>query len=404
MDRNRLEYAIVKYGTPLYVFDLDMLEEETERIRRGVGPDLELCYALKANPFLAEKMAELAGKLEICSMGEYRICKALEIPPEKFLISGVLKKEEEIEEILCEEGDRCIYTIESPAQFSRIGQWCETHKKKVTVYLRLSSGNQFGMDQRTLESLFRKKDLYPGLCIKGLHYFSGTQKRSPGQVEKELVMLDRCLNELENIAGEPIETLEYGPGIPVPYFTDQKDETDLFLQTIQSAAGNMRWKGQIVLEMGRALAAGCGYYLTQVLDVKKTEGTNYCIVDGGIHQINYDGQIRGMYRPHLKISPFYPEGKEEEWTVCGALCTAADVLVRKAFLKNLRPGSILIFERAGAYAMTEGMALFLSRELPAVAVYERKEGWRLFRDRTPVFPWNMEDKKTEEKEKNQWKS
>ena len=217
-------------------------------------------------------------------------------------------------------------------------------------------------------------------------------------------MLDRCLNELENIAGEPIETLEYGPGIPVPYFTDQKDETDLFLQTIQSAAGNMRWKGQIVLEMGRALAAGCGYYLTQVLDVKKTEGTNYCIVDGGIHQINYDGQIRGMYRPHLKISPFYPEGKEEEWTVCGALCTAADVLVRKAFLKNLRPGSILIFERAGAYAMTEGMALFLSRELPAVAVYERKEGWRLFRDRTPVFPWNMEDKKTEEKEKNQWKS
>ena len=70
MDRNRLEYAIVKYGTPLYVFDLDMLEEETERIRRGVGPDLKLCYALKANPFLAEKMAELAGKLEICSMGE----------------------------------------------------------------------------------------------------------------------------------------------------------------------------------------------------------------------------------------------------------------------------------------------------------------------------------------------
>ena len=97
MDRNRLEYAIVKYGTPLYVFDLHMLEEETERIRRGVGPDLKLCYALKANPFLAEKMAQLAVKLEICYMGEYRICKALKIPPEKFLISGVLKKEEEIE-------------------------------------------------------------------------------------------------------------------------------------------------------------------------------------------------------------------------------------------------------------------------------------------------------------------
>ena len=45
MDRNRLEYAIVKYGTPLYVFDLDMLEEETERIRRGVGPDLSQSFS-----------------------------------------------------------------------------------------------------------------------------------------------------------------------------------------------------------------------------------------------------------------------------------------------------------------------------------------------------------------------
>ena len=68
-----MEYAIVKYGTPLYVFDLDMLEEETERIRRGVGPELKICYAQKANHLLAQKLEKLAGTLEHHNKGTNRI-------------------------------------------------------------------------------------------------------------------------------------------------------------------------------------------------------------------------------------------------------------------------------------------------------------------------------------------
>jgi len=51
-----------------------------------------LCFAIKANPFLIKEMEKLVDRIEVCSMGEFRICKKLGIAPEKLFISGVLKK------------------------------------------------------------------------------------------------------------------------------------------------------------------------------------------------------------------------------------------------------------------------------------------------------------------------
>lgn len=57
----------------------------------------------------------------------------------------------------------------------------------------------------------------------------------------------------------------------------------------------------IVLEVGRAIAAACGTYVTSVVDVKHTNGVNIAIVDGGINQLVYAGQIMGTRIPYLKL-------------------------------------------------------------------------------------------------------
>ena len=116
----------------------------------------------------------------------------------------------------------------------------------------------------------------------------------------------------------------------------------------------------------------------------------YCIVDGGIHQIHYDGQIRGMYLPRIRVSPEKSQGTKREWTICGSLCTVNDVLVQRAEFTDLKAGNVLIFEQAGAYAMTEGMALFLSHELPQAVFYSKEMGWRLVREEQQTYEWNME--------------
>ena len=385
-----LEYGIANYGTPLYVFDLDEIVDTAVQLRKETEGIAQICFAMKANPFLVRQMAEIADRIEVCSMGEYEICLERQIPPRKMLISGVLKERRDLERVLKEQKGACIYSVESRNQFCCIAKWCHVHKEPVRVYLRLTSGNQFGMDEQMIKDLITVRQTCPFVKIEGLHYFSGTQKRSSDSFRKELRRIDQLLCEIEEEYGMTIPDLEYGPGIEMPYFEGQTDKRAEDLEVLCTTIREMKWKGRVTLEMGRYLAAPAGYYLTGVRDIKRNHQKNYCIVDGGIHQLHYDGQIKGMYCPHLQVSPQREPGDLQEWTICGSLCTENDVLVRNLHIQGLKYGDILIFHRAGAYAMTEGMALFLSHSLPKAATYSKQKGWRLIRAEQPTFLWNME--------------
>ena len=391
MRKEQLEYAAARYGTPLYIFDLDMLTEQTNRLRHAFGPGIGLCYAMKANPFLTAHMAEKADRIEVCSMGEFEICRKLQIPPEKLFISGVLKKKEDIFRILEFCQGRCSYTVESVKQLHYFVEWSDAHMVKLNLYPRLTSGNQFGLDADMLHSVINVVNMSPYLEIGGIHYFSGTQKRSLKQLEKEIAMLDEFLQNAREEWNADIPALEYGPGIAVPYFRGKEAQTygDEGLAGLKAAVGAMKWKGKVTIELGRAIAAECGYYLTQIRDIKKNGDTQYCIVDGGNHQINYDGQIKGMYEPYLQVIPEEQHGRERSWTVCGALCTVNDVLCSDVKLKGVQSGKVLAFERTGAYAATEGMSLFLSHPLPSVVTWQREGGWRLLRKQMDTYPLNM---------------
>ena len=391
MKREELETAILKYETPFYVYDLDILTQEMARFRKCLGEQIKICFAMKANPFVVKHMSELADRIVVCSMGEFKICKELGIAPEKLLISGVLKESKDLPEITEYWGTRSVYTAESFQQFQYLAEFSLKQSEEVHIYPRLTSGNQFGVNKEDICQMIRAKADYPMLHIDGIHYFSGTQKKNSKITMKELNLLDEFFEQLEKEEGFQVEALEYGPGVGVSYF--QGKEVPLFeeegLQEIASLVQNMKWKGTVTLEMGRALSALCGYYVTQIKDAKTNEGMNYCIVDGGCHQINYDGQIRGMYVPNIQIFPESNEGEEKEWTVCGSLCTFNDVLCSGFQAKDLSIGKFLAFERVGAYSSMEGMALFLSHELPGVVIYSEKDSWQEARKKTDTYQFNM---------------
>lgn len=391
MDMKFLRTGIEKYKTPLYVFNLDEMAETLLYFKQKFGSAVGICFAIKANPFLASQISEMVDRIEVCSMGEFEICRHLGIMPEKILISGVLKEKEDILKILNYYRGRCIYTIESLNQFNCLAGWCEENCEVIHVFLRLSSGNQFGMDEEMVRYILAVSSRYPFMKIQGIHYFSGTQKKSVEKIKKEVLYLDEFCRQLERTEGIFIQEVEYGPGIPVKYFQNQKDELELYLTEISRAIFDMKWNGNVILEIGRALVASCGYYLTKVKDIKKNNGRNYCIVDGGIHQIQYDGQIRGMYHPGLRVISGLESEEDQEWTICGSLCTVNDVLVRNIRLGDLKIDDVLIFEQVGAYAVMEGMALFLSHELPTVVFFSRENEWKLVRRKQSTYRWNMEE-------------
>ena len=88
---------------------------------------------------------------------------------------------------------------------------------------------------------------------------------------------------------------------------------------------------------------------------------------------------------------FLREEQHLDYTLCGSLCTHNDILIRKVRLPELQIGDVLAFYRAGAYSMTEGMALFLSRELPSVFLYSKQQDFKMIRNLTPTDPMNTPD-------------
>ncbi|MEG1896207.1 MAG: diaminopimelate decarboxylase, partial [Oscillospiraceae bacterium] len=128
-------------------------------------------------------------------------------------------------------------------------------------------------------------------------------------------------------------------------------------------------------------------YLSRVADIKNNNGTNYCIIDGGINHISYYGQTLAMKIPVIwQLNE--AQQSSETYTVCGSLCTTADVIVRKVPLSGLKIGDTLAFCNMGAYSITEGIYLFLSRRMPRVVLYSQKTGAVLARDYIETHTFN----------------
>ena len=53
-------------------------------------------------------------------------------------------------------------------------------------------------------------------------------------------------------------------------------------------------------------------------------------------------------------------------------------------------GDYLVFHNIGAYSVTEGIYLFLSRKMPAIYLYSEEKGAELVRDQLETWTLNME--------------
>ena len=84
-----------------------------------------------------------------------------------------------------------------------------------------------------------------------------------------------------------------------------------------------------------------------------------------IHHIKGEAKENAASETELGISGRLPQGNND-YALCGSLCTTADVLVRKVSFDNLEIDDILAFCNIGAYSVTEGIYLFLSRTMPRI--------------------------------------
>jgi diaminopimelate decarboxylase len=263
--------------------------------------------------------------------------------------------------------------------------------------------NKFGFDLPSAREILRKRDRFRSLSVCGFQVFNASNVLDARLlVENTRRVLSLALS-LSKEFSVLLRCVDFGGGLGVPY-ADGETPLDLGIlrKGLEAVAAAARARGlpdstRLVFEPGRFLVAEAGSYVTRVLGTKRSRGTEYVLVDGGIHHflrpVLFDTQHRvRLVRRQDGRGPQPSSPSRKSLLISGPLCTSIDVLHPTARLPFPSRGDLLAFENAGAYGYTESMPLFLSHEWPA-EVGLRKGRLAALR-RPPAVRWLLRNQAT----------
>ncbi|MGZ6987875.1 MAG: hypothetical protein ACXVH0_02835 [Thermoanaerobaculia bacterium] len=386
-----LALAARRYGTPLYLYDFDVIERQVVRLRRALGPRFEIAYAVKANPSLGilSFLRKLGLSSDVASRGELLAVRRAGCPPSKILSTGPAKSDADLE-ALVRAGVSQIH-VEGEWELEQLEKIGRRLRKSVRVGLRLNptwgiaekrvmiggpGAKKFGFDLSSARKILRVKEKFPHLDICGFQVFNASNVLDASLlVENTRRVLSLALS-LSKKYDVPLRSVDFGGGFGVPY---EHGERPLDLGILgkglavlaQGVALESRLAGtRLIFEPGRFLVAEAGSYVVKVLGTKRSRGVDYVLVDGGLHHFLRPVLFQSPHRVRLLPGktgdrPRRSSHSQKPLVLAGPLCTSLDVLHPAARLPLPERGDLLAFENAGAYGYTESMPLFLSHEWPA---------------------------------------
>jgi diaminopimelate decarboxylase len=377
------------YGTPLFVYDGEVLREQYDRLRERLHPGMEIFYSLKANPNVAvcATLAEQGARAEVSSLVELMTAERAGVRAQDIIFLGPGKSIEEIEACL----DRDIYAIicESFGELAHIDAVARSLGRVAPVALRVNPDftvkgagltmggkpRQFGIDA---EQLLAATGLdLPGVRLIGVHAYLGTRILSEDVVVDNVRRIFDLAEEIAARLGFPLELVDVGGGLGVAYFANERDlDIDRLTGALNPVidAFVARHPGtRLVMELGRYLTALCGTYMVRVRYVKTSMGENFAVADGGT---NHHMAAVGVGSPVKRNFPMRllnraADDPAQSWQVCGPLCTPNDTIAKAVALPALRPGDLLGVLRSGAYGPSASPGLFLSHGFPAEVLVDR---------------------------------
>ncbi|GAA0948116.1 type III PLP-dependent enzyme [Actinocorallia libanotica] len=332
---------------PAYVYDLPGLAEHAARIRAEFPH--EIFYAAKANPDpeILRALHPHVDGFEVASGGELQHVHRA-VPGARLAFGGPGKTDEELA-LAVRLGVERIH-VESVRELA--------HLPGADVLLRanlpfgvdgaaLAMSGPFGMDELELR---RCLSLLPDdIRLRGFHAHLAS-----GLDVEELLKVQRQV--VEWAAEFAPEEVNLGGGMAVDY------GDPLWRFDWKSyAAGIPDVPFRLRIEPGRAMTAYHGWYVTDVLDVKRTRGETYAILRGGTHHLRTP-VTKGHDQP---FTVFGDRGHSGTATLVGQLCTPKDVFASRVPVRNLAPGSVVAFDMAGAYAWNISHHDFLMHPHPA---------------------------------------
>lgn len=391
-----------EFGTPLFVYDAGLLRRAYRALRAAVAGFAVVDYSVKANPnpaVIRVFLDEGAGA-EIASGAEFDAAVTAGVPPEKILFAGPSKSAADLDRVIA--GGIGEIHIENREELLRVAAAAERHGVSVRVALRINPGataqggamrmggkpSPFGFDEEEMDAAVAAVEAQGRLRLVGLHLFAGTQGLKADTLLGQWAYGLRLAARIAKTIGRPLETIDLGGGLGIPYFSgDAPLDLDALRSGLPPLIETLRndpllADARVVLEPGRYLAGPAGVYVARVLAVKESRGSRFVITDGGMHHhLAASGNLGQIVKRDFPLAAVTDRGGEQAATaVVGPLCTPLDMLARAAPLPPLAEGDLVAVLQSGAYGLTASPTGFLSHPTPAEVLLDGAEA-RLIRAR-----------------------
>jgi diaminopimelate decarboxylase len=380
-----LERLAARVGsTPFFAYDRALISERVELLRTMLPTDIELGYAVKANPMPAvvQHLRGLVDSFDVASAAEMLVALDTGMPADRVSFAGPGKTPAELSQAVAA---GVTIEMESPTEAQRVAMIGERLGVRPRVAVRVNpdfqvkrSGmrmgggpQQFGIDAEKVPALLRELD-HSDLELLGFHIFAGSQNLDAEILcDAQRKTVDLAL-QLADAAPAPVRYLNLGGGFGIPYFErDQPLDLDaiganlerLLDERVRRQLADTR----VAIELGRYIVGEAGFYVTRVVDRKESRGKTFLVVDGGMHhQLAASGNFGQAIRRNFPVAiANRPDDRATETvSVVGCLCTPLDLLADGVSVPVADIGDLVVVFQAGAYGLTASPTAFLSHPAP----------------------------------------
>lgn len=328
--------AAAKVGTPAYIYDLSGMEARVKAIKAAFGeaPHL-IAYAVKANSAgsVVRTLTEAGAGVDAVSGGELLLARRCSVPARKIVLSGVAKRDEEIELAISE--DILAVQAESVEELRRISERAKALGQRARVSLRLNPAVEidshshiatghdkakFGVAGRDLSGALAHLSTDPHLTLVGLSTHVGSMLKTPDAYLKSARVVCDAAREARK-SRMPLEYVDFGGGFGIDYGESPADPPEQFAR---AALGLLREQNlsdlMLVIEPGRSLVGSFGVLVSTVIQAKVSGDRRWVMMDAGMNDL-----LRpALYQARHRIEPVDRQAGDLVHRVVGPVCESTD--------------------------------------------------------------------------------
>tara|TARA_B100001063_G_scaffold76820_2_gene71302 strand:+ start:2036 stop:3241 length:1206 start_codon:yes stop_codon:yes gene_type:complete len=379
MNIEKLKKASENFGTPLYVYDLSIIDSQLKKLKEAFKKldNYQIHFAAKAlsNISILKYIKNLGLGLDAVSIEEVRTGIECGYDVKKILFTPNGVNFSEIKEAISLGVKINLDSLESLIDFSKV-------YPNQTVSVRINPGvnaggnenisvghvdSKFGVNEKKLDEIV-KMDKEKKIKVTALHIHTGSDIIKNNHFELGIRKIFSIAHKFRNI-----ETIDLGGGIKIPYFFgDTETDLDRYAQVINEEVEKFKLKKgkdlNLIFEPGKFLVSDSGYFITKVNYVKKSSKNTFVQVNSGFNHFVRPTLYKSY---HEIVNLSNPNDKKVDYSVVGYICEK-DTFAENREISKVSKGDLLCFKNSGAYGFTM-TSNYNSRLKPAeVCIYNDK--------------------------------